>query len=112
MPEGLERLEIHDSLSVPFVSHTVLRDSIHVLFSLEHWRHQQSIQFVGATIDASAAFVVSVKEDCVVCDFLDSQMHEVSLQTSEGTITLLEIRYWSCGHSGTFLRQSWLVCWA
>ncbi|CBK23678.2 uncharacterized protein [Blastocystis hominis] len=90
VPEGLERLEIHDSLSVPFVSHTVLRDSIHVLFSLEHWRHQQSIQFVGATIDASAAFVVSVKEDCVVCDFLDSQMHEVSLQTSEGTITLLE----------------------
>ena len=48
-----------------------------------HWN-------TGATIDASAAFVVSVKEDCVVCDFLDSQMHEVSLQTSEGTITLLE----------------------
>lgn len=88
--EGLERLEIHDSLSVPFVSHTVLRDSIHVLFSLEHWRHQQSIHFVGAAIDASAAFVVSVKEDCVVCDFVDSQMHEVSLQTSEGTIVLSE----------------------
>ena len=45
---------------------------------------------MGAAIDASAAFVVSVKEDCVVCDFVDSQMHEVSLQTSEGTIVLSE----------------------
>ena len=88
--EGLECLEIRDSLAFPFVSHAVLRDSIHVIFSLEHWRHQRSLHFVEAAIDASAAFVVSVEKDFVVCDFIDSQMHEVSLQTNEGTIVLTE----------------------
>ena len=88
--EGDKYLEIHDTLSLPFVSHPVLRDSIHVIISLERWRHQRSLRFVKATIDASAAFVVSVEDDFVVCDFIDSQMHEVSLQTNEGTIMLSE----------------------
>lgn len=59
-----------------------------MIISLDHWRHQRSIHLLATTMDASSSHLTHVEDDYAICDFADSQLCDVPLCTSQGTVVL------------------------
>lgn len=84
--EGTAPLVLHDTLTAPLLHHALLDSVVRVMVSCEHWRWNQDVSFVSASVEGEDARVVRVTKNCVVCDFKEGEIGDITAETGKDRI--------------------------
>lgn len=56
------------------------------MVSCEHWRWNQDVSFVNASAEGEDARMVQVTKNCVVCDFKEGEIGDITAETDKNRI--------------------------
>ena len=76
-------LQVHDVLSNPLQSTSILRDAYCILISLERWRIHQDLVIRSASIDASSSLLAKCTSSSIIYYIYDGSFYDIEIEIED-----------------------------